>query len=247
MNRPVRDFFEEEVDSYSSLFDGRKTGVSYNFARRAAIIRELMHGRSGYLLDCAIGSGEVTKAAVAAGNFHSATLLDISASMLEKAKRLFDPADGELIHEFVETDVFAWLEKAQGEGKLFDTVLCIGLIAHTGRLPELLELIRGVLTPNGGQLFLQSTLAGHPGTRIVRMATAKRYAREKGYEISYFKACDIRKTARSSGLRVVDERRFGLGIPFGDRIMPRANYQIEAALSGLAGKFGSEGIFVISE
>ena len=86
--------------------------------------------------------------------------------MLQSAKELLtsEIKDG---NEFVQSDVFDF----KPSDARFDLILCLGLIAHTGRLDILLPHLKSMVTPRG-RIILQTTLTDHLGTRIVRALTS---------------------------------------------------------------------------
>jgi cyclopropane fatty-acyl-phospholipid synthase-like methyltransferase len=127
----------------------------------------------------------------------------------------------------------------------FDLVLCLGLIAHVGRLDILLPHLKSMLVP-AGRIILQTTLIDHVGTRIVRALTAQRELARRGYRISWFSQRDIVNACESAGLRIVEIRRHGLGVPFGDRLWARANFQMERRLQKWASRHGADAIYLLA-
>lgn len=125
-----------------------------------------------------------------------------------------------------------------------DLIVCLGLIAHTGRLPELLRLLRGLLAKDG-VILLQSTLLDHPGTRMERFFSHERYFRKHGYRINYFRHQDIEAAAASAGLIIAACQRYSLGLPFGDRLWGWGNYQLERIFQRWAAPRGSEAVYIL--
>lgn len=200
----------------------------------------------GRMLECACGSGEITAAILAHGGMDSAVIRDISEGMLAFTRKRLEATSFAGKADFAVADVFGALGEDARKGSRYDLIVCLGLIAHTGRLGELLRLQRGCLAP-GGRILLQSTLLDHPGTRLVKLLTARRYERQKGYAISYFTDADIRRTAADSGLSVREFRRYGLSIPFGDRLSGAMNLRAEKALASWGGRSGAEGLYLLGE
>ena len=126
----------------------------------------------------------------------------------------------------------------------FDLILCLGLIAHTGRLDILLQHLRSMLTP-GGRIVLQTTLTDHLGTRIVRALTSRSELARRGYRISWFSQRNISDACDGAGLRILETRRHSVGIPVGDRLWPRANFQIETRLAKWASRHGADAIYLL--
>lgn len=245
MSHPVFQFFQTQVDSYSSHFGGHRTGNSFCFRRRLTLARELNRQGEGTLLDCATGSGEITTAILRSGRFAAAELVDISSNMLARAREAAASAAPQTRCTFEVSDIFDYLARAADEGRSYGLVLCLGLIAHTGRLDELLALVRKCLTPGKGRLLLQSTLLDHPGTRLVRLLTRCRYQRRHGYAISYFRLSELRNAVQRSGMRVVEERRFGLCVPFGDHLWRVGNYYAERLAQRWVARHGAEILLAI--
>jgi SAM-dependent methyltransferase len=240
MNNPVENFFETQVESYSENFEPSLTATNHSFQRRLESACELSRNSRGRLLDCATGSGEITAAILRSCQFESADLIDISGKMLARTRGAVLVTGTDADCTFEKADVFDYLGRFSDSGRLYDLILCLGLIAHTGRLDELLHLAGQCLSAQGGRLLLQSTLLDHWGTRLVRLLTKRRYEKQKGYAISYYRLSDLRRAIEQNGLRVVDERRFGLSIPFGDRIWPAANFFAERAARAWSRRHGAE-------
>jgi ubiquinone/menaquinone biosynthesis C-methylase UbiE len=192
------------------------------------------------LLDCAAGSGEITCALLESGRFNHATVVDISPAMLQAAKELLTSDITKADVQFVQSDVFKFEPCDSG----FDLILCLGLIAHTGRLDILLRHLKSMLSP-AGRIILQTTLTDHLGTRIVRALTSRRELSQRGYRISWFSRQDIANTCRNAGLQILDVRRHSLGIPFGDRLSPWANFQLEKRLRKWASRHGADAIYLL--
>ena len=241
----VRDTFSRSTESYSGLFLQQQTATSFSFRRRLEMAVELSQDSSGRMLDCATGTGEITAAVLQNSRLTQATIVDISPEMLghaqaHLARTVRRPG---VSLQLVPADIFEFLPAASLE--LYDLVLCLGLIAHTGRLDELLGSMKSLLAP-GGKILLQSTLLDHPGTRLVRAVTAERYFRNHGYYIHYFTAREIEEACKRCGLFIQENRRFAVGVPFGDKVWAKGNYWLETVGQKWAGQHGSEAIYAIS-
>lgn len=241
MSKAQHSYFEETAVSYSSLFSGKKTGAAVSFETRVEIAKELASGRTGRLLDCAVGSGEVTEAVMRSGNFSSALLNDFSPSMLELAKRRLGNLGIKDI-TWSEGDCFDFLRAV--EPGSCDFLMCLGLIAHTGRLDELLGLLRRDVSAQGAVLF-QSTLAEHWGVKFHRLMTAENYARRHGYAISYQTSGQVKQAARNAGFKIAEFRKYCLFIPGLDRLAPALSHWLERATRGIGRSIGSEGMFLL--
>jgi len=239
-NDPVTAYFDKLPETHKRQFEEQSSGANFNFQQRLTLARELGGGSSGRLLDCAAGTGEITCALLKSGRFNHATIVDISPAMLQSAKDLLTPQIKKAKLEFVQSDVFNF----KPSDSRFDLILCLGLIAHTGRLDILLPHLKSMLTP-GGRIILQTTLTDHWGTRIVRALTSRTELARRGYRISWFSQRNISDACDRAGLRILDTRRHTLGLPFGDRLWPWANFQLETQLENWASRHGTDAIYLL--
>jgi ubiquinone/menaquinone biosynthesis C-methylase UbiE len=239
-NDPVAVYFDKLPETHKRQFEDRAAGANFNFQQRLTHACELAAGSAGRLLDCAAGTGEITCALLKSGRFEHATVIDISQGMLRSAKELLSSQVANVELEFVESDVFNF----KPTDSRFDLVLCLGLIAHTGRLDILLPHLKSVLTP-AGRIILQTTLRDHLGTRIVRALTSRSELARRGYRISWFSEQDIANACHNAGLQILEMRRHSLGIPFADRLWPWANFQLEMRLQKWASRKGADAIYLL--
>ena len=91
---------------------------------------------------------------------------------------------------------------------------------------DLLRLCARALRP-GGAILLQSSLDDHLGVRLIG-AYANSSLRRTPHKHSRYRLASLRRAAAIAGLEVAAERRFGVCVPFGDRLLGRANYWLEA-------------------
>jgi ubiquinone/menaquinone biosynthesis C-methylase UbiE len=241
MNDPVTSYFEKLPQLHKRQFEHRESGASFNFQMRLRLACELAEGSAGRLLDCAAGTGEITCALVNSGRFSHATLVDVSQAMLESAQQLLSSQMTNTQLEFVRADVFDFKRRDCS----FDLILCLGLIAHVGRLEILLRHLRSMLTP-AGRIILQTTLTDHLGTKVVRAVTARRELARRGYRISWFSQRDVADTCDRAGLRIVEMRRHSVAIPFADRLWPWANFQLERRLRKWSSCHGADAIYLLA-
>jgi cyclopropane fatty-acyl-phospholipid synthase-like methyltransferase len=160
--------------------------------------------------------------------------------MLKSATDLLTSQIKNVQLEFVQSDVFNF----KPSDSHFDLILCLGLIAHTGRLDILLRHLRSMLTA-GGRIILQTTLTDHLGTRIVRALTSRSELARRGYRISWFSQRNISDACDRAGLRILETRRHGIGVPFGDRLWLWANFHIESRLEKWASRHGADAIYLL--
>jgi ubiquinone/menaquinone biosynthesis C-methylase UbiE len=241
MSDPVAAYFEKLPQLHKRQFAQQASGASFYFQKRLTLACELASASAGRLLDCAAGTGEITCALLKSGRFSHATVVDISPAMLQSAKELLSSQIPNTELEFFRSDVFNFKPADSG----FDLVLCLGLIAHVGRLDILLPHLKSMLSP-GGHIILQTTLTDHVGTRIVRTLTARRELAKRGYRISWFSQRDVADACHDAGLRIAGMRRHSLGIPFGDRLWPWANFQLETRLQKWASRHGADAIYLLA-
>ena len=240
MNDPVAAYFDKHAETHKRQFVGSGSGASFYFQTRLKLACELAGASAGRLLDCAAGSGEITCALLKSGRFPHATVVDISPAMLQSAKELLSSQISNAELEFIKSDVFTFRPLDSN----FDLILCLGLIAHVGRLDILLPHLKSMLAP-GGRIILQTTLTDHVGARIVRALTTRRELAKRGYDISWYSQRDIADACHGAGLRIVEMRRHSLGVPFGDRFWPWANYQLETRLQEWASRHGADAIYLL--
>src|SRR5206468_12361261 len=195
MNDPVAAYFEKLPRLHKRQFAERASGASFYFQKRLTLACELADASTGRLLDCAAGTGEITCALLRSGRFSHATIVDISPAMLQSAEELLTSQITNAELEFIKSDVFTFKPSDSN----FDLILCLGLIAHVGRLDKLLAHLKSMLTPSG-RIILQTTLTDHTGTRIVRALTTRRELAKRRYCISWFSQRDVIEACRRSKL-----------------------------------------------
>src|SRR5437016_13329001 len=225
MSDPVAAYFEKLPQLHKRQFAQQASGASFYFQKRLTLACELASASAGRLLDCAAGTGEITCALLKSGRFSHATVVDISPAMLQSAKELLSSQISNTEFEFVHSDVFNFKPSHAG----YDLILCLGLIAHVGRLDILLPRLKSMLAP-GGRIILQTTLTDHVGARIVRALTARSELAQRGYRVSWFSQRDIADACHNAGIQIIEMRRHRLGIPVGGPLCPGANFQLENGL-----------------
>jgi 2-polyprenyl-3-methyl-5-hydroxy-6-metoxy-1,4-benzoquinol methylase len=237
---PVATYFDELPETHKCQFEKRASGANFNFQKRLKLACELGSASSGRLLDCAAGTGEITCALLKSGRFNHVTVVDVSATMLQSARELLTSQIKNAELEFVQSDIFGFRPTVSR----FDLILCLGLIAHTGRLNILLPHLKSMLTP-GGRIILQTTLTDHLGTRIVRALTSRSELARRGYRISWFSQRNIAEACHDAGLQILETPRHSLAVPFGDRLWPWANFQLETRLEKWASRHGADAIYLL--
>lgn len=237
----VREEFDARAKSYGDYFeDSNKTGAAVLFRLRAKMAASMIAPSTGRLFDCACGSAEITEAIVQSTAFQEVWANDISREMLERAQQRLAPQQGKCSFFWLNSDIFM-LNRDDLRDR-FDTILCLGLLAHSGRLNELLATFKPMLRTNGS-IILQSSLLNHPGSRLIKLVTDRRHAAGTKYKFSFYTFEQIVNAAREAGLVVEEVRRFGICIPFGDRLLGKANYWLERTFAASMRSFGGEALF----
>ena len=239
MKDPVAAYFDKHAEAHKRQFVGSGSAAGFYFQTRLKLACELAGGSAGRLLDCAAGSGEITCALLESGRYPHATIVDISPAMLQRARELLSSQVTNVELEFVHSDIFNF----KPSSSVFDLILCLGLIAHIGRLDVLLPHLKSMLAPSG-RIILQTTLTDHAGTRIVRALTTRRELAKRGYRISWFSQRDIANACDAADLRILEMRRHSLAIPFGDRFSRWANFQLEKSFQKWASRHGADAIYL---
>ena len=241
MSAPVLEMFDNFTEGYRDHFSTKPSARTYSFRKRLSLACELAAGLSGRMLECAAGTGEITNALLGSGRFTEASIVDISPQMLDSTKRILTQHEHSARCDFVNYDIFKYRPES---GEPYDLIVCLGLVAHTGRLGELLEHLRSMLADNGA-LLLQTSLDDHLGTRIVRALSSRRYASRFGYSVSYYRHQDILDACKEADLKVTDMRRHTVGIPFGERVLSRGSYHVERQLESWAARHGAEALYLL--
>ncbi|TWT72933.1 class I SAM-dependent methyltransferase [Allorhodopirellula solitaria] len=236
----VRDHFNERAPTYANLFDTKtKSGASFGFQKRSEVVTEIVSERTGAMMDCATGTGDITAAVMQACDFSRVHVNDFSPDMMRRTKSRIEQADGVTASC---SDIFSIRDEI-GDEK-FDVILCLGLIAHTGRVEELLSLLKSCVQRDG-VIILQSSLLDHVGLNVVKWSTSARHERRFGYRQSFYRLSELLSAATQANLRTVSITRYSVGLPFGDRLFPRFNHFIEQQGQRLASWCGAEAIIVL--
>ena len=239
----VRKHFENLSCSYSEIFGKEKSGTNFSFRSRLEIVRSYICGHTGYALDCASGTGEITSILITDNNFSKIHICDLSPTMLKHAKSniIVLPTTASVDYKLI--NIFDLKPSAQIK---YDVILCLGLIAHTGSLLALLKHLNSLLSESG-KIVLQSSLLDHFGIKLSKILTSNFYAKKYGYEISYFSLADIKIAAEEAGLTITDHTRYCFGFPFADNASKIGNYLLEKIMYFFSKRYGSEAIFILSK
>jgi len=232
-------YFDSVADSYGALYDPRtRTGTAKLFRIRLEAAAELARDKSGPLLECASGTGEVTEAVLRSSGIGSAVINDLSPAMLDRCRDRLARGVPAVSVAWHNEDVFELLDELRGME--FGLVLCLGLLAHVGRAELLLESLRGVTAP-GGAVLLQASVLEHPGVRLVDRVV-RAWPSRFPHRVVQYRLGDLVRLADRSGFAVTRVRRYGVCLPFGDRWAGRLNYHIERSLARRLSRSGGEAV-----
>lgn len=242
-NKYVKDHFDTLSTSYQSNYSMELSGRTYDFCKRLSLVSKIVSNKSGKLIDCACGTGEITFELLKGGNFKRAVICDISGRMLDIAKQKQTQLKSDIDIEFVQTDIFDYNPNPREK---FDLILCLGLLAHIDSFEKLLNQMNLMLSSNG-EIILQSSLTDNWSVRVTRFISENIYKKRFGYNVTYYSHSTIESKVKSAGLKIVDVRRYKFGFPFGDRVSRRINYYLEKFMSFISNKYGAEAIYVIKK
>jgi SAM-dependent methyltransferase len=190
-------FFNEHGDVYFHW--------PVNINMRARIVQELVGPqRNASVLDVGCGDGRISMPFARAGN--RVTLLDTAPRMLERAQALAG-AEG-LAVEAVLGDLAEYRTP-----RLFDVVLCLGVLAHVDSIPASLEaLVR--LTRPGGLLVIQLTDAGKLVARLQNVLSKlkTRFGR-RSYDLNVMQEKEFVASAARLELERLADRRYSFLLP----------------------------------
>jgi ubiquinone/menaquinone biosynthesis C-methylase UbiE len=243
-DRAVQLHFDEQASYYSDLFSGEtRTGAAVLFQARMAMCVDMLAGRSGALIDCASGTGEISRAVALAYPWEHIYINDLSPVMIERCRGIMSDVPAGTSISWNVGNVFDLNKNLNGS--TFDVALCLGLIAHCGRLPQLLREVRQLLNQQG-ILVLQSSLLDHPGDLITKLV-ARSFLFRGDYRIEGFHLETILAEADRARFELVAIRRFGVCFPFGDRLLGGVNYWLERKLALQLDRNGGEALIILKK
>ena len=174
MTHNVKSHFDRLSSQYSHNYTGRKDGKGFEFGKRP--VGQVV------VLDClALSSiARVERERYRPGAYRPGRSL-VPSSWISRAPcslvRWLGNKHVCANVEFRQSDIFDYPPAANQK---FEVILCLGLIAHTGELSELLTHLKAMLSENG-RILLQTSVADHMGVRIVRRLVGGRSTSRAGY------------------------------------------------------------------
>jgi ubiquinone/menaquinone biosynthesis C-methylase UbiE len=182
------------------------------FQHRLVRSAELLCGSHGTLLDCASGTGEITRAVIANSQFERAVINDFSPRMIERCREAFGEAMPAGSVTWTIHNVFD-LGGISRSGA-FDVILCLGLIAHCGQFPRLMQEMSSLLKP-GGTMLIQSSLLDHFSGRVVKYVAQSKLKRTNYVVASTSRIFSMRPSPPGSRLSPLIVSAFACPSPTG--------------------------------
>jgi 2-polyprenyl-3-methyl-5-hydroxy-6-metoxy-1,4-benzoquinol methylase len=145
----VKSYFEEPTQ-----YLGRR---GFDIRIRLETVQELLQQNNvGQALDIGCGDGSISLPLLQRHQAQHLTLLDMSANMLELARKSI-PAGMEGSVKFLNENFMA----AELDTRGYDVIICLGVLAHVDSTQDVITRISHFLKP-GGLLILEVTDSYHP-------------------------------------------------------------------------------------
>lgn len=171
-------------------------------------VREFTSGRKlDRILDVGCGDGSISVPLLTANN--KLTLLDVSDRMLERALAHVDPRNRQNV-DVINSEFLA----APLQTTSYDTILCIGVLAHV-QAPELVVgKVSSLLLP-GGVLVLECTDADNFTNRLtVLLARLRTWLKGgKDYRTRLNSASEVVAICEANGLTLKSTYRYNVALP----------------------------------
>jgi 2-polyprenyl-3-methyl-5-hydroxy-6-metoxy-1,4-benzoquinol methylase len=218
------------VDQVRSVFDHRGNYLDkrqLDIRLRTETAGRLVEGKEyNNILDIGCGDGSISIPLLNARSH--LTLLDISTAMLSLAR---SRVTADLLSRvtFVNQDFMEVLF----EKKVFDLLICVGVLAHIAAPSTVISKLASILKP-GGTLILECTDGFHFMGRINRFRNELAWIfRPPNYKLNVLSAGEILAMAEKEGLKPTGEFRYSLPLPGMNRILSNASiYRLTRSMFG---------------
>jgi demethylmenaquinone methyltransferase/2-methoxy-6-polyprenyl-1,4-benzoquinol methylase len=153
MSAPDKDFIREAFDSITPRYDMLNQLLSFGMSeawrkRSAEILLSDPRFSPKTILDLGCGTGKFLECFLRSGSWESATGVDFSVAMLQKAR---ETVPGNVMWLQEDFDSLPFLESS------FDLVISGFTLRSVQKLPEFLGSVHRILTPGGKAAFLDLT------------------------------------------------------------------------------------------
>jgi 2-polyprenyl-3-methyl-5-hydroxy-6-metoxy-1,4-benzoquinol methylase len=220
---------QNQVEHVKAVFDNAEwylKGWRHSIRIREETVADLVKNHEyKRILDIGCGDGSISVPLLKPGV--RLTLLDISGTMLAKARHRIPPGLESSV-DFVNQD---FLAASLPVG--YDLILCIGVFAHVVSPAAVIAKIGSLLAP-GGCVIAESTDPRHVVTRVTRAYwRIRELVRPATYELKALSAEEVREMFAGQRLELSAMYRYSLPLPGMTRVLSeRALYRFTRMLFG---------------
>lgn len=204
----------------------------YGVRIRAELVRQLVGDLQFHdVLDVGCGDGGVSLQFL---DKNRVVFCDIAEKMLDLVKDRIPP------NLMTSATFFHGSIEEFQSNKLFDVILCVGVLAHVPSVERTISKLAGLLAP-GGRLVLQFSDANHWLTRLsIRNATYD-------YRVNKLIYHEVAQCCHMYGLRKSNEVRYHFLLPGMGKMPDRWLYLLQKLTisPGLLSKFGTDYIWLL--
>ena len=234
----VKEIFDSDAGGYLDAYEDSSQNRSFIFQERRRIVFELFRGISGVVLDVGCGPAVYTDGLVQAG----CTIygVDISPEMIALAKRRQFPGASFSVGN---------VESLPFPSKMFDGILCVGVLEYLDRLDTAVGEMARVTKPGGSVVVtvpngacglnrLDSTLR-HAIRGIHRWSQGRlfRSAITYPYAPKYWSPRVLERVLSKHGLHV-EQRRFHIfRLTFLNKVSPKLSLSVMRSMNFVSSRF----------